>query len=91
MIGVAIMVESFRESLRQSLKQTMRADVYVSAPGSPEAPTPLDRKVIAALLALPAVRAQRDAPRRGESPSGHWISMRCGSLRELRGLSFHPG
>jgi putative ABC transport system permease protein len=33
MIGVSIMVESFRESLRDWLHQTMRADVYVTAPG----------------------------------------------------------
>ncbi|HXS20382.1 MAG TPA: FtsX-like permease family protein [Steroidobacteraceae bacterium] len=33
MIGVSIMVESFRVSLRQWLEQTMRADIYVAAPG----------------------------------------------------------
>jgi putative ABC transport system permease protein len=33
MIGVSIMVESFRESLREWLGRTMRADVYVTAPG----------------------------------------------------------
>lgn len=33
MIGVSIMVESFRESLRDWLTETMRADIYVSAPG----------------------------------------------------------
>src|SRR5207237_883741 len=37
MIGVAIMVESFRESLREWLIHTLRADVYVSAPGPAEA------------------------------------------------------
>ena len=37
MIGVAVMVESFRGSLREWLLQTMRADVYVSAPGPSEA------------------------------------------------------
>ncbi|HJS88817.1 MAG TPA: ABC transporter permease [Steroidobacteraceae bacterium] len=33
MIGVSIMVESFRVSLRHWLAQTMRADIYVAAPG----------------------------------------------------------
>jgi len=33
MIGVSIMVESFRESLRDWLGQTLRADIYVTAPG----------------------------------------------------------
>lgn len=33
MIGVSIMVESFRESLRDWLTKTMRADIYVTAPG----------------------------------------------------------
>jgi putative ABC transport system permease protein len=33
MIGVSIMVESFRESLREWLEHTMRADIYVTAPG----------------------------------------------------------
>ncbi|MGH8294603.1 MAG: ABC transporter permease [Steroidobacteraceae bacterium] len=33
MIGVSIMVESFRVSLRHWLVQTMRADIYVAAPG----------------------------------------------------------
>lgn len=57
MIGVSIMVESFRVSLSRWLTQTMRADVYVAAPGPgvgrPErriAPAVLD-----ALLATPGV------------------------------------
>ncbi len=57
MIGVSIMVESFRESLRDWLGQTMRADVYVTAPG-PGADRPerrLEPDVIAALLATPGV------------------------------------
>jgi putative ABC transport system permease protein len=33
MIGVSIMVESFRESLREWLGNTIQADVYVTAPG----------------------------------------------------------
>lgn len=33
MIGVSIMVESFRESLRTYLTRTIRADLYITAPG----------------------------------------------------------
>src|SRR5262249_47598742 len=33
MIGVSIMVESFRESLRTYLVKTIRADLYITAPG----------------------------------------------------------
>jgi putative ABC transport system permease protein len=34
MIGVSIMVGSFRESLREWLQRTLRADIYVTAPGA---------------------------------------------------------
>jgi putative ABC transport system permease protein len=34
MIGVSIMVESFRESLHDWLERTMRADIYLTAPGA---------------------------------------------------------
>ncbi len=34
MIGVSIMVESFRESLHDWLQRTIRADIYVTAPGA---------------------------------------------------------
>ncbi len=57
MIGVSVMVESFRESLRDWLVHTMRADVYVSAPG-PGFSRPerrLDPRVIAALASVPGV------------------------------------
>jgi putative ABC transport system permease protein len=57
MIGVSVMVGSFRESLRDWLTRTMRADVYVSAPG-PGFSRPerrLDREVIRALGAVPGV------------------------------------
>ena len=57
MIGVSIMVASFRVSLRHWLTQTMRADIYVAAPGpgvgSPE--RRIDPAVLAALLATPGV------------------------------------
>jgi putative ABC transport system permease protein len=64
MIGVAIMVESFRESLRDWLVQTMRADVYVSAPGVADSlERRLDPRVIAALLAVPGIAAHSEGRR----------------------------
>jgi putative ABC transport system permease protein len=57
MIGVSIMVESFRVSLRHWLTQTMRADIYVAAPG-PGVGRPerrIDPVVLDALLATPGV------------------------------------
>jgi putative ABC transport system permease protein len=57
MIGVSIMVESFRVSLRDWLTQTMRADIYVAAPG-PGAGSPerrIEPAVLDALLATPGV------------------------------------
>ncbi len=57
MIGVSIMVGSFRESLREWLGRTMRADVYVTAPGAgagrPE--RRLDPDLIQSLVATPGV------------------------------------
>ena len=62
MIGVAVMVESFRESLREWLVQSMHADVYVSAPGpSGNIARRLDPQVVQALLATPGVRAHSEA------------------------------
>ena len=64
MIGVAIMVESFRESLREWLVQTMRADVYVSAPGATAGPERrLEPEVIRALLSVSDVRDHSEARR----------------------------
>jgi putative ABC transport system permease protein len=57
MIGVSIMVESFRESLRDWLGHTMRADVYVTAPG-PGSDRPerrLEPGVIKAVLATAGI------------------------------------
>jgi putative ABC transport system permease protein len=65
MIGVAIMVESFRESLHRWLTRTMRADIYVSAPG-PAAAGPgqrLEPQVVQALLATPGVSAHSETRR----------------------------
>jgi putative ABC transport system permease protein len=64
MIGVAVMVESFRGSLREWLLQTLRADIYVSAPGPTDGPTRrLQPEVLAAMLAVPGVRAHSEARR----------------------------
>jgi putative ABC transport system permease protein len=64
MIGVAVMVGSFRESLREWLVQTLRADVYVSAPGvSDSLERRLDPPLIDALLAVPGVRAHSEGRR----------------------------
>jgi putative ABC transport system permease protein len=64
MIGVAIMVESFRESLREWLIHSLRADVYVSAPGPAEASERrLDPAVIRALLATPGIRDHSESRR----------------------------
>jgi putative ABC transport system permease protein len=57
MIGVSIMVESFRVSLRDWLVQTMRADIYVAAPG-PGVGRPerrIEPAVLRALLAVPGI------------------------------------
>jgi putative ABC transport system permease protein len=57
MIGVSIMVESFRESVREWLAQTLRADIYVTAPG-PGAGRPerkIDPDLLTAMLATPGV------------------------------------
>jgi len=72
MIGVAVMVGSFRQSLRDWLAQTMRADVYVSAPGVADSlERRLDPQVIAALLAVPGVAAHSEGRRvTVNSPAG---------------------
>jgi putative ABC transport system permease protein len=64
MIGVSIMVESFRESLREWLTQTMSADLYVSAPGVADSlERRLDPQVLRAILSVPGVRAHSEARR----------------------------
>jgi putative ABC transport system permease protein len=69
MIGVAIMVESFRESLRSWLLTTMRADVYVTAPGvTGSFERRLDPQLLRSLLAVPGVRAHSEG-RRATVPS----------------------
>lgn len=71
MIGVAVMVDSFRESLRGWLERSLRADFYVSAPG-PGFARPerrLDPAAIAAMLAVPGI-ADHAASRRVTVESG---------------------
>ena len=73
MIGVSIMVESFRESLRDWLGHTMRADVYVTAPG-PGSDRPerrIEPEVMRALLATPGIEDHSESRQVVvESPSG---------------------
>lgn len=73
MIGVAIMVGSFRESLQHWLTRTMRADIYVSAPG-PSAEGPgqrLDPEVVRALLDTAGLSAHSETRRAAvSSPLG---------------------
>ena len=73
MIGVSIMVESFRESLRDWLGHTMRADVYVTAPG-PGADRPerrLEPGVMRALLATAGIASHSESRQVVvESPGG---------------------
>ncbi len=57
MIGVAIMVDSFRGSLSEWLSRSLQADLYVSAPG-PGFARPerrLEPAAIAAVLAVPGI------------------------------------
>jgi putative ABC transport system permease protein len=65
MIGVALMVDSFRESLRDWLGRTLRADLFVSAPGPgfarPE--RQIDKDLVAALLAVPGISAHSESRR----------------------------
>ncbi len=57
MIGISIMVDSFRESLRDWLAQTLQADIYVGAPG-PGFARPerrLEAAVVADLVRVPGI------------------------------------
>lgn len=73
MIGVSIMVGSFRESLRDHLARTIRADFYITAPGAgfgrPE--RRIDPDVVKDILAVPGI-AQHTESRRVtvDSPRG---------------------
>jgi putative ABC transport system permease protein len=65
MIGVSVMVESFRESLRAYLVRTIRADLYLTAPGPgfgrPE--RRLDPQVVAAILEIPGIADHTESRR----------------------------
>jgi putative ABC transport system permease protein len=65
MIGVSLMVGSFRESLRGWLGTTLRADIYITAPGAgfgrPE--RRIEPAVAAALLAVPGVAEHSESRR----------------------------
>jgi putative ABC transport system permease protein len=72
MIGISIMVDSFRESLRDWLSLTLQADIYVGAPG-PGFARPerrLDAAVVADLVRVPGV-AGFGASRRAMVDSDH--------------------
>lgn len=61
MIGVSVMVQSFRESLWDWLEHTMSADLYVAAPGLGSEPARrLDPGVIAAVLSTPGIAGHTD-------------------------------
>jgi putative ABC transport system permease protein len=65
MIGVALMVDSFRESLHDWLGRTLRADFYVTAPG-PGFARPerrIEKDVAAALIATPGIIAHSESRR----------------------------
>jgi len=65
MIGVSIMVESFRESLRTYLTRTIRADLYITAPGPgfgrPE--RRIEPDVLRDILALPQIAEHTESRR----------------------------
>jgi putative ABC transport system permease protein len=78
MIGVSLMVDSFRESLHDWLGRTLRADFYVTAPG-PGFARPerrIEKDVVAALLATPGIIAHTESRRvRVESPAFGPVSL----------------
>jgi putative ABC transport system permease protein len=65
MIGVSMMVESFRESLREWLDRTLVADLYISAPGPgfarPE--RQLNPEIIQAVLTTPGIENHSESRR----------------------------
>lgn len=65
MIGVQLMVDSFRQSLHDWLGKSLRADFYVTVPGPgfgrPE--RRLEKDLAAALIALPGVAAHSESRR----------------------------
>ena len=81
MIGVGVMVESFRESLREWLLQTMRADVYVTAPGVTEGlERRIEPEVVHAILSLPGIRAHSEGRRVTVSSPGGPVDLNAVGL-----------
>lgn len=90
MIGVAVMVESFRESLREWLVQTMRADVYVSAPGVTEGlERRLEPQVIQAILSVPGIRAHSEGRRVTVSSADGPVELNAVRLAPPSFAGFH--
>jgi putative ABC transport system permease protein len=88
MLGVAIMVQSFRESLREWLSQTLRADIYVSAPGVADSlERRLDPQLVSALLAVPGVRAHSEGRRTTINSARGPVDLNAVSLAP----ESHPG
>ena len=85
MIGVSIMVGSFRDSLHEWLTRTMRADLYVAVPGPgfgrPE--RRIEPAVLAAITSVPGV-ARFTATRNATVDSSH------GPI-SIAAVSFPPG
>jgi putative ABC transport system permease protein len=65
MIGVSIMVESFRESLRTYLARTIRADLYITAqgPGFGRPERRIEPDVLRDILALPVIAEHTESRR----------------------------
>lgn len=95
MLGVSIMVESFRESLREWLAQTLRADVYITAPGPgfgrPE--RKIEPEVVRRLLAVEAIESHSASRRAVVESSRGPIGMDALSLvpASLAGIQFTDG
>jgi len=94
MIGVAVMVQSFRESLREWLHDTLRADIYVSAPGVAESlERRLSPEVLRALVAVPGVRAYSEGRRVSVAAPQGPLELNAVSLapESLAGYRFTQG
>ena len=78
-IGVAVMVESFRDSVERWLQTTLRADLYVGMPG------PAEGRVLDEVL----VQRVRDLPGVREVSEGRHVSVES-PLGPLQLLVLHP-
>jgi putative ABC transport system permease protein len=94
MIGVGVMVESFRESLRDWLLQTMRADIYVTAPGVTEGlERRIEPQVLGAILAIPGIRAHSEGRRVTVTSPGGPVDLNAVALAQpsYAGFRFTAG